>query len=160
MSNSVSRLPEPTSPTAADVTAAGASSRQLAALLSKLSKSKKAVHQLRVIADGSKPVEIKVPTYAMEMLLGVLANMAKGKTTTVIQNEAELTTQQAAALLNVSRPFLVKLIEDNHIPFRKVGSHRRVRIADLMTYKKRIDEARLKSLDKLAKKSQELGLGY
>ena len=160
MSNSVLRFPETVTPTAADVSTAEESSRQLATLLGKLAKSKKASHRLRLVADGTQPVEIQIPTAAMEMLLGILSNMARGKAITLIPVEAELTTQQAAELLNVSRPFLVKLIEDNHIPFRKVGSHRRVRFADLVSYKKRIDDARLKSLDELAKKSQEFGLGY
>ena len=79
---------------------------------------------------------------------------------TIIPDHAELTTVQAADLLNVSRPYLIKLLDDKAIPHRKVGKHRRIRVDDVMAYKDAIDREREEILDQLTREAQEQGLGY
>ena len=107
---------------------------------------------------GSKNIELSPSV--VEILSKTLSYIAQGKNVIVTPEPTELTTQQAADYLRVSRPFLVKLLENNEIPFRKVGKHRRVRFEDLVAYKQKIDQKRLKVLEKLAEQAQELNTGY
>ena len=103
---------------------------------------------------------VAVPQSVAKMLLEILAQMAQGNAITMIPSHAELTTQEAADTLNVSRPFLVKLLEQGKLPFRNVGSHRRVLFSDLMGYMQRAKVDRLKALEELQKDAQENDMGY
>lgn len=114
----------------------------------------------RLVVGAGETDEIRLPPQAVEVLAEVLMHLAEGKEVTVAAHPVEMTTQQAADFLHVSRPFLVNLLEKGEIPFRKVGSHRRVLFEDAAAYKRRVDEKRLKVLDQLAAQAQELGLGY
>jgi excisionase family DNA binding protein len=102
--------------------------------------------------------EIRLPYSILRVLMEVVHEMARGNAVRVMPIHAELTTQQAAELLNVSRPFLVSLLEQGEIKYRKVGTHRRILLEDLLVYKDRRDRERLSALDELAKEDQRLGL--
>ncbi len=86
--------------------------------------------------------------------------MAEGKTVSIVPSDSELSTQQAADMINVSRPHLIKLLESKQIPFKKVGSHRRVILMDIMEYQDQIVKQREDQLDFLSNQAQDLNLGY
>lgn len=124
-----------------------------------LSRALKGRRSITLRMAGSKN-ELRLPPAAAPLLVEILDQMSRGKTVKVMAADTEISTQRAANLLHVSRPFLIDLLEKKQIPFRRVGSHRRVRLADVLVYKQRIDEQRTAALDELTRMSQELGLGY
>ena len=107
-----------------------------------------------------EPISVTVPQGAFELFMEVLAQMANGNAVTIVPIHAELTTQQAAAMLNVSRPHLVELIDAGKIPHRMVGTHRRVLAAQVLAYRKRMRDEAEAAMNELADESQKLGLGY
>ncbi|HEV7448390.1 MAG TPA: helix-turn-helix domain-containing protein [Steroidobacteraceae bacterium] len=112
-----------------------------------------------VVRFESAPDEpLVLPAAAVRLLGALLTELAKGNAVTLVPHHAELTTQEAADLLNVSRPFLIGLLEKGQLPHHKVGTHRRVRFADLMTYKRRRDAESESALRELAALSQEMKL--
>jgi excisionase family DNA binding protein len=154
-------LPETIAPTAADTELARESSRQLSRFLGKHPTGGQSPDfRLRVQADDEPEEVVVIPMSAFRLLTDILTQMARGNAVTLMPVNAELTTQQAADILNVSRPFLVGLLDDGKIPYRKVGTHRRIRFDDLMAYKQDIDRQRLQALEELAREAQELNMGY
>ena len=142
-------------PTEQDISLAEQSSRKLSAYIR--STKQPAIQLIR----KDKGVEmIALPAGALELLSDILAEMAHGNAVAITQINAELSTQKAADLLNVSRPFLVSLLEDGKIPFRMVGAQRRVLAKDILQYKSEIDKKRLSVLDQLANEAQKNKMGY
>jgi excisionase family DNA binding protein len=157
MATLLSDFPGTVAPTADEAILARESSRQLARFVA--TRHKKAI-QLRIQPEDAPEETVSIPESAFRLLNDILTQMAKGNAVTLIPVHAELTTQQAADILNVSRPFLVEQLEKNVIPYRKVGTHRRILFKDLMEYKVEMDRHRLKALDELAEQAQKLGMGY
>lgn len=116
--------------------------------------------QLSLRGCDGETDDLVLPGHVLQILLDVLSEMSKGNAVSVVPYHHELTTQEAANLLNVSRPYLVSLLEKGDVPFRKVGTHRRVLLTDLMAYRDRINKERQQALDTLTAMSQEEGMGY
>lgn len=110
------------------------------------------------ITEEVNPEPIILPAGAVAMLKDILEAMAAGHSITMIPHHAELTTVQAADILNVSRPYLIKLLKEDKIPYRKVGTHRRILMEDLMAYKEITDRESRAAMDELVALSEELGL--
>jgi excisionase family DNA binding protein len=100
---------------------------------------------------------VTMPRVAVDLLVRVLANLAAGQGVTLVPAHAELSTQQAADLLNVSRPYLIKLLDERQIDYRTVGTHRRIKASSLMDYKRHDDARRRAAADELASMTQEMG---
>jgi excisionase family DNA binding protein len=111
-----------------------------------------------MVEDDHRRDVLVVPRSVVELLASVLAHMAAGRCVSIVPAEAELTTQQAADLLNVSRPFLIGLLDAGEIDYRKVGKHRRVKAASLLDYMRMDDQMRRGAADELAALNQEIGL--
>ena len=153
MSALPNELPQPIVPNPADANLARVSSRLLATRLGHGPTAR-----LRVI-DGDDEV-IEVPVAALRMLVDILANMAEGNAVSIVPIHAELTTQEAADFLGVSRPYLVGVLERGELPHHKVGTHRRIYFRDLLAYRTQRMGQSQAALDALAAQAQKLGLGY
>jgi excisionase family DNA binding protein len=112
------------------------------------------------IREGKEKESVVIPAAAARLFKDILTQMSEGNAVTLLPLQIELTTQQAADLLNVSRPFLIGLLDGGKIPCRKVGTHRRINAKDVLAYKGTIDAERNRALNELAKQAQELNMGY
>lgn len=111
----------------------------------------------RLLGRGGEPA-IELPDAVYELLLRILDGMQQGKAISIVPVMQDLTTQQAASLLGVSRPFFVKLLESGALPFHLTGTHRRVYLKDLLAYKEHRDKERREALDQMAKEAEDLCL--
>lgn len=112
------------------------------------------------VADGDHADLIELSATAVALLMEILDAIAAEQEVTVTLENAELTTTQAAGVLNVSRPFLIKLLDEQKIPHRKVGKHYRIRVDDMMLYKASVTAKQEYALDQLVAETQKHGLGY
>lgn len=113
----------------------------------------------RLLSVDGVPVEL--PASVREVLVRVVRELAEGNAVTVLPVHAELTTQEAADLLNVSRPYLIGLLDDQVLPCtRTTGNHRRLRLVDVLAYKRSRDAARRAALDEMSEEAERLGLRY
>ena len=143
-------------PVEREVQAALEGQRALAAFLA----TRLETQQIQIFDDKNQAHRVELPTSALRLLVDILAELAEGNAVKVVPVHAELTTQEAADMLNVSRPHLVKLLEEGALPFHRAGKHRRVRFAELMQFKAQRDQASEDAMAALAKQAQELGMGY
>jgi excisionase family DNA binding protein len=142
----------PTLPSEAEALLAKKSSRALASKAEATSPLR-----LRILDDPARGT-VELPASAVRMLIHILEEMARGNAVTLIPVHAELTTQEAADMLNISRPSLIQLLDEGKIDFRRVGTHRRVRLKALLAYKRRVDADRRTVLADLAAYDRELGI--
>ncbi|MBK5931105.1 helix-turn-helix domain-containing protein [Halochromatium salexigens] len=149
-------LPTRQLPTAEEIALARESGRVLSAHL----QTRAETQQIEIFDNKGSSHAVRMPVSALRLLVDVLTEIGEGNAVSIIPIHAELTTQEAADVLNVSRPFLVQLLERGEIPFHRVGTHRRVRYQDVVDYKERIDAERSKALDVLTEQAQELDMGY
>lgn len=142
----------PKLPTEEEVTQAREASRQLARLLPEDAQT------LRLVTDDNRHEMIAIPPGALRLFVDVLTQLGQGRAVTLLPQRAELTTQEAADYLNVSRPYVVGLIEQNKLPARKVGTRRRIAFDDLVRFDEQDRARRRAALDELARIDRELGL--
>jgi len=152
----VLRVLDPVTPTEAESQLAETSSRSL----SRYVRDEEG-QTITVLPEGAEREQaVRIPAVAFRLLVNILTQMAKGNAIRLIPVHAELTTQEAAHLLNVSRTSLVSLLEAGQIPYRRVGTRRRVLYRDLAAYKSRIDADRRATVDEMTAQAQELNMGY
>lgn len=119
---------------------------------------------IAVVEDGVERLgdspTLRLPPKVLRLLADMLGELAQGKAVAIMPKELEVTTQQAAMFLNVSRPYLVRLLEEGKIAYHKVGTHRRIRYADVVRYKEDRQKISQDALQRLADQAQELNMGY
>lgn len=155
MSNKAQIRDLPFLPSDGDIALAKESSRALSMIL----ETNAEFQTVTIQSDGEK-TNVDLPVAAFRLFIDILANLSQGNAVQVVPVHAELTTQEAANLLMVSRPYLIQLLDANLIKYRKVGTHRRVKYCDLLEFKRQEEASREEALDELAKQAQELGMGY
>ena len=153
MTMAMPRTVEPGSPSEADMAAAQVASRALARL------SGHGRVRVEARGDQDEAQSFILPIAAIRLLTDMMTHLAEGRRVSVMPEDAELTTKQAADMLNVSRPYLVGLLQAGKLAHHMVGTHRRVLVRDLLDYRRRQRKASGAAMDELAAQAQELDMG-
>jgi excisionase family DNA binding protein len=119
---------------------------------------------IAIVDDGVERVDefplLRLPPKVLRLFADMLGSLAEGKAVAIVRKDLDVTTQEAAMFLNVSRPYLVRLLEEGKIAYHKVGTHRRIRFEDVVQYKEERQKISQDALQKLADQAQELDMGY
>jgi len=156
-------LLEPIEPSAEESEMARESSHRLSSLLGQLqARGARAsdVVELRIGGSSESHQVVALPASVVRLLARLLAEMAQGNAVSLVPIDAEVSAREAAEVLLVSRPYLIGLLDEGKIPYRRVGTHRRLLLRDVLAYKRRDDEQRRAVLDALVAEAQELDMGY
>lgn len=132
------------------------SSRELAAYV----ETQAATQKVAITGKDGIAHQVEVPVSALRLLVDILTELGEGNTIKLIPVHAEMTTQEGADLMNMSRPTFIKLLDEGKIPFHRVGNRRKVKYTDVLEYKQKLSRQRLQALDELSELDQSLGLGY
>ena len=143
-------------PTPEESALAKISSRELSAFL----ETQADAQALSITDKTGVAHAVEIPVSALRLLVEVLTQLGEGNTVNLIPIHAELTTQEGADLLNISRPTFIKLLDENKIHYHRTGNRRKVKFTDVYQYKHQIDKQRFDTLDELSALDQEMGLGY
>lgn len=143
-------------PSAEEVALAKVGSQELSAVL----ESNGDIQNFEVMGKNGETHSVQLPASAVQLMIEVLTQLGQGNSVNITPIHAELTTQEAADLLNMSRPTFIKLLDEDTLPHTRTGNRRKVAFVDVMAYKQLLDEKRLSALDELSSLDQELGLGY
>jgi excisionase family DNA binding protein len=119
---------------------------------------------IAIVEDGVEKLDnsplLRLPPKVLRLIADLLGSLAEGKAVSVVPKDLDVTTQEAAMFLNVSRPYLIRLLEEGKIRFHKVGSHRRIRFDDIAHYKQERTRKSNDALQALADQAQEIGMDY
>jgi excisionase family DNA binding protein len=144
-------------PSAEDIALAKASSQELSAILPVDGQ----VSTFNITAEDGSSHHVTIPSGALKLMVEVLTQLGQGNVVNITPTHAELTTQEGAELLNISRPTFIKLLDTNVIPYTRTGNRRKVAFTDIMKYKGGLEQQRLNSLSELSALDQEMGgMGY
>lgn len=132
------------------------SSRELAAYV----ETRASTQQVAITGKDGELRQVEVPVSALRLLVDILTELGEGNTVKFIPIHAEMTTQEAADVLNMSRPTLIKVLDEGKIAYHRAGNRRNLKYIDVMAYKEDVDQKRLQALDELSELDQSLGLGY
>lgn len=143
-------------PSAEEIALAKLGSQKLSAAMEASDESQ----AINIVDKSGDTHEVTIPSSVVNMMIEILAQLGQGNSVSITPIHAELTTQEGAEMLNMSRPTFIKLLDSKEIPFSRTGNRRKVGYADLVEYKKRLRDSRLAALSELSALDQKAGAGY